>query len=139
MLRADKLRCTDFASLYYLGCIFKDHLEKPDKAINYFIRSIEKNSGYDEPYNKLGEIYMIKYEMNKAEYYLALGYEWYQKRPELLNNYGLVLLNLNKLELAEKVLSQWINIDPSHFKAYNNLGNVMRNLDRLSDAIHCYK
>ena len=58
LLRADRLKSTDFISLYYIGWIYLDNLNKPDKAIDYFIRSVDKNWGYDASYSKLGEAYM---------------------------------------------------------------------------------
>ena len=42
LLRADKLGKTDFLSSYYLGVIYMDHLNKPDKSVHYFLKSIQK-------------------------------------------------------------------------------------------------
>ena len=126
LLRADKLSRADFVGCYYLGCIYLDHLDKPDNAIKFLLKSVNKNPGYDEPYNKLGEAYMKKNELPKALFYLQKGYELFQQRPDLLNTYGLALFNNDEIEKARKMLEKCLEVDSAHFKAYNNLGNVLR-------------
>ena len=70
--------------------------------------------------------------------YLEKGYKLYQKRPALLNNYGLALFNNNDLERAEVILTKWLEADNANFKAYNNLGNVFRKQKKLDDALDMY-
>ena len=108
------------------------------RASNIFLSRFKNNSGYDEPYNKLGELYLKNNDIDKALQYLEKGYKLYQKRPALLNNYGLALFNNNDLERAEVILTKWLEADNTNFKAYNNLGNVFRKLKRLNDALDMY-
>ena len=70
--------------------------------------------------------------------YLEKEYKLYQKRPVLLNNYGLALFNNNNLERAEVILTKWIEADNANFKSYNNLGNVFRKQKKLDDALDMY-
>lgn len=129
----------DFVGCHYLGWIYLDQLEKPDKAIKYFLKSIEKNPGWDKPYSKIGESFMKKSMIKEALYYLQKGYELFDDKPDLLNNYGLALYNSNRTKDAQVVLEHCISIDKDNYKAYNNLGNVYRRLMKFDQALEFYK
>jgi tetratricopeptide (TPR) repeat protein len=77
--------------------------------------------------------------IKEALCYLQKGYELFNDKPDLLNNYGLALYNSNRIDDAKIVLERCIALDKDHYKAYNNLGNVYRRIKKYDQALEYYK
>jgi len=77
--------------------------------------------------------------MGEALYYLQKGYSLFNAKPDLLSNLGLALYNNNELDSAKMILEECLEMDNQNYKAYNNLGNVMRKIKKHREAIQFYK
>ena len=137
--RANYLNQWDYLGLYYLGLYYMNNTDKTDDAVQFFIKSLDKNPVFHKPFCALGEIFMRNNDFDQALFYLRKGYSVDPDKAELLNLYGLSLFNVWKLDDAERILKKCIEADNSYYKAYNNLGNVYRRIDKYNEAISMYK
>ena len=90
---------------------------------------------------KVNEIVKL---INNRSYNKALGelniiLENNKNNPKILNLYGIVQLQLNKLNEAIKSFENAIELDPKFIQAFNNLGNVYIKLGKFLRAIEIYK
>jgi len=87
--------------LFFIGLAYR-HLEEYDKAVDYFKRTLEYNSGHTETLNELGIIYLTTGQISNAKKAYEEALRLKPNNHELLCNLGIVYLNENNFEKAEK-------------------------------------
>ncbi|MEO0226364.1 MAG: tetratricopeptide repeat protein [candidate division WOR-3 bacterium] len=109
-----------------------------------------KTEMFDEAEREFQKILKIDFDNGEANFYLGLiemkkrnwagARDLFEKslarnrRPNLLNNMGVVLENLNQLEDAVKFYQEALNIDPQNKKALVNLGRCFYKMNELDQA-----
>ena len=78
--------------------------------------------------------YHSKGELKEAiqKYKLFIKKEFTDER--VFNNYGVILMNQNKLTEAEKLFRNSILIDPNFFSPNSNLGVTLKRMGRFKEA-----
>ena len=87
------MNSADYMTTYYLGLIY-EKIGNYRNTIFYLIDTIEKNSTFEKAYIKLGEIFLVKNEFEKAHKYLMKVYSMNPYNSDTLNNLGLCCLNM---------------------------------------------
>jgi Tfp pilus assembly protein PilF len=98
-----------------------------NKAPNYFL-----------PYYMLGHHYDEEGDPEKALPYCQKAVELAPRDPDSKNNYGLCLLELNRIEEAQRVLLENLQLNPSHIDTLNNLGTAYGMQNDLQSAERCF-
>ena len=125
-----------FWAYYNLGRICEK--KSPEKAMDYYKKTIELNKNYRSAYNSLGSLLF-----NQKKYKEAL--KQFQKTVQIDPNFYSGYFNQGRcyrmidLEKAPKQYQKAIEIKPNDVDAYNNLGNVMYDLDKVDKAIAYYE
>ena len=89
--------------LFFIGLAYR-HLNEYDKAIDYFKRTLEYNSGHTETLNELGIIFLTVGQIKDAKKVYEEALKIKPNNHELLCNLGIVYLNANDLNKAEEYL-----------------------------------
>jgi tetratricopeptide (TPR) repeat protein len=97
--------------LFFIALAYRK-LERYDKAIEYYRKTLEYNSSHVETMNELGICYLSnkQYDLAEETYKEALKHD--QNNHELLCNLGIVYLNTGKLEMAREQLYKAKEIKP---------------------------
>lgn len=112
-------------ALYYIGVLYTDDFEKPEKAIPFFVKCLNHSKENIEKANAcfgLGKSYYSSGNQNKAiEYYTqSAGYN--PKFAPTYNNRGLCKQELKDYSGAIRDFDLAIKTDPKLFEAYLNRG-----------------
>lgn len=96
--------------LFFIGLAYR-RINQFHKAIEYFRRTLEYNSGHIDTFNELGICYLSTNQISHAKkvYKEALKFE--PENHELLCNLAIVYLNEENLEMAEDLLLKAHTID----------------------------
>lgn len=89
--------------LFFIGLAYR-HLQKYDKAIGYFKRTLEYNSGHCETYNELGIACLSIGHINDAKKAYEEALKIDPDNHELLCNIAIVYLNEENYKEAERYL-----------------------------------
>jgi len=138
--------------LFFIGLAYR-HLNEYDKAIDYFKRTLEYNSGHTETLNELGIIFLTVGQIKDAKKVYEEALKIKPNNHELLCNLGIVYLNANDLNKAEEYLLKakeekpddeiviaWLKklealkIKPKNHELLCNLGIVYLNANDLNKA-----
>lgn len=95
------------------------------KAIQAFRRAIDLNSSFAPAALSLGAIYMQHNDYSRAQPALEVAYRQYRKDPNVVNNYGAVLLATGQFAKADKVFREALKIEDANKQAVFNLAIVL--------------
>ena len=84
-------------------------------------------------------IYYGKQEFSKAEQALRKAINIDQNNTSILNNLGLVLSQLGRMEEAETAYRKAIECEPNRVTVWTNLGKLFHDLDRKEEAEEAYR
>lgn len=89
----------DFYNLYfYIGLYYLQH-KNVDKALEYFIKTINTKENHGAALNNIGAIYLYNGEVKLAKQYLKLAIEYFPSYIDASHNLG--LLNKTSLSLED--------------------------------------
>jgi tetratricopeptide (TPR) repeat protein len=100
-------------------------------------KALEINPNNAEALFLLSRVY--GYDDKKEEEYLLQSIEKNRFLTDAHNNLGVIYLNQNKYDLAEKYFKNAIEIDPEFKTGYMNLGVVYDRRNELEKALEMYK
>jgi len=100
---------------------------------------ISKRPEFDNPYLFLLTIYEKEGRLDEAEALLKAGFEANPRNYKLAVDYGMVLANRGKSELALQVLEKARNLIDWDPELWNNFGVVYWNKGELEKAIEMYE
>ena len=93
---------------------------------------------YQDKINELNNLYNDGQFLNvaqKAAYYLKENENWF----EVWNLLGASKFALGQFLGASEAFNKTISLNPSFVEGYVNLGLVLKNLNKLNDAIKCFR
>ncbi|MEM4263910.1 MAG: radical SAM protein [Candidatus Woesearchaeota archaeon] len=112
------------AHSYYLLALHNFRIRKADEVVNQLNKVLELNKGYAPAYNVLGVIYASSGMYEKA---IVMFNEAIKRNPVNIAvrlNLGNALIDSGRIDEAEQVYNQILEIDPLVFKAYQNLASI---------------
>jgi tetratricopeptide (TPR) repeat protein len=136
--KAWELGSTTSVTSYFMGTI-KEAKKKYIDAIVFYKDSIDKNQKNPDPYQRIAECFLMINEVDKSLQYSQECLNLRQSDPEIHNLMGLCFFLKKNPDKALEHLESSRLLDPTNYRALNNLGNVMRKLHRLDRAIDYYK
>lgn len=124
--------------LYNMGFFYLTMKEK-EKAKDYFLRTLQLNSGYPEAHTGLGEIYEMEQDYQKAltEYRKAASPN--TRSYVLYGRIGNAFMRLNELPEARQVFERALEVNPKFAGAHINIGETYFKEGNLEDAITHFK
>jgi tetratricopeptide (TPR) repeat protein len=121
----------------YMGNIYADQ-KNYEKAIEYYLKSIEADPKFAYPYNGLGIVYNDQKNQEKAIEYFLKSIEVDPKFAIPYNNLGIVYYDQKNYEKAIEYYLKSIELDPKDADSYNGLGNVYYDQKNHEKAIEYY-
>ena len=109
-------------------------INKIEKAIKLFKKSIKLFPDNPLSFSNLGNIYRDIGNLNKAEFYMRKAIKINPNYLEANLNLGSILKDLNKLNEAEFYTRKAIDLNPQSLDAYNNLGTILIELGKIDEA-----
>lgn len=106
-------------------------------AIKLFEEALVINPNYVEALNNLGNIFNTMEKYEKALPYFLKADNIMPDEPIILNNLGIALMELGKLDEAKIKLETAIKKQPSFYQTYTNLGKVYTLKNDLVSAKNC--
>ncbi len=101
---------------------------KPKKKLNYYrIQNYKKILNEAIKNHSVGN---ISEALKNYQYLVKSGFE----DSRCFNNYGMILINLGKLNEAELLIRKAIDLDPKDPIGYSNLGGILKAFGKLSEA-----
>ncbi|MCA9749872.1 MAG: tetratricopeptide repeat protein, partial [Romboutsia sp.] len=98
---------------------------------------IEQEPNNAMHFNLLGYIYIKLQNPQKAKIFFLKAYELNSEVPEICNNLGNIILQIDQNYLvAAEYFSKAIKLKPNFVDAYNNLATAMLKLSNMKKAIH---
>jgi len=86
-----------------------------------------------------GMTYQTSGELQEAEAIYRNILDEYPEHPDALHLLGVLALQIEDYEVAEDLITHAISINQEVADYYNNLGEVMRQSDRIDEAEQCYQ
>jgi tetratricopeptide (TPR) repeat protein len=126
-------------------CLIDDQFEE---AIHLYQECIEENPDIFSNYFKLGLVFLLLGEVFEAQevWLSCISQADIDKISELTEELTTVLeveaiqrFGNQKIDQAELIIYQILEIDPQNAKAYKNLGNIYLCQNRIDEAINCYR
>jgi protein O-GlcNAc transferase len=126
-------------------CLIDDEFEE---AIYLYQECIEENPDIFLNHFKLGLVFLLLGEVSEAQeiWLSCLAQADIDKISELTEELTTVLeaeaiqrFGNQKIDQAELIIHQILEIDPQNAKAYKNLGNMYLCEDKIDESISCYK
>jgi protein O-GlcNAc transferase len=126
-------------------CLIDDKFEE---AIYLYQECIKENPDISLNYFKLGLVFLLLGEISEAQeiWLSCIAQADIDKISELTKNLTTVLeaesiqrFGNEKIDQAELIIHQILEIDPQNAKAYKHLGNVHLRQDRIDEAIDYYR
>ena len=136
--RASYTAPNDPESHFNLGVVF-ERLNRPEKALEAYLRAIHIRSGYPEAYNNLGNLLRELGKRQESEKALR---EAIRHRPDYFKaqqNLGRCLLDIGKADAARVAYQSALCIQPEYPDAYNNLGVALRDMGLKENAANQFK
>jgi len=105
---------SDYRTKVYnrLGNIYR-RMNDPDKAAEFYLKSVEINPDFFNPLNSLGDIYFKRGEYKSAEYYFKKAAEKWPGSDNVNANLGTTYIMLNDKKNALKYWKRSLEINPN--------------------------
>ena len=118
---------------------FVQHLDDPNRIINYYTQQIHKNPKNAKNYDERGIIYKEKgeYDLAIADYTKAIQLD--PKYDYAYNGRGIAYYNKKQYDLAIADYTQAIKLDSKNKYAYNNRGFAYKDKGIKNQAIRDFK
>ena len=111
-------------------------LDETDKAIKYWLKSLEYDKSNPEIYFNLALSYAEdKNDPQKALMYARSAYDLGRKNPDILAKYGAILIKTGELYLAKEKLEYALKINPNHVMAKITLAETYIEMDKPNEAV----
>ena len=114
-------------------------LNKPDAAIDVYIKVLAIKPHHLDANNNLGHAYHMKGDLVSARESYKKVISINSNHFEAHYNLGLVLHKVGDLNSAIVSYQKAVEIKPNYFEAYNNMGNVFEDRGDIKLAIHAYQ
>ncbi len=102
---------------------------EPKKKLNYYF-TIQNHKRLFNEAIKNHSSGNITEAIKKYQYLIKSGFE----DSRVFNNYGMILINLGKLNEAELLIRKAINLNPNDAIGYSNLGAILKGFGKLNEA-----
>lgn len=110
---------------------------KLDLALKSYEKALEAGKPVPDIYNNIGDIYLLKNNLEEAEKIFGELLEKYPDYAYGYYNYGLILQKKGDFKKALKFLNKAIKIEPHVAKFYNSLSAVYCDRTDFEKAISC--
>ncbi|MDZ7832236.1 MAG: tetratricopeptide repeat protein [Desulfobacterales bacterium] len=110
---------------YNLG-IAKTRMGKLSQALNHFKTAIKYDSNYLQPYLKTAEIFFQKGDLESSERYYRAALQIAPDNETIYYSLGVVLLQMNRVDEAVKLIEKALKINPEYKKAANALSYIKK-------------
>ena len=114
-------------------------LNKPDAAIDVYIKALAIKPHHLDANNNLGNAYHMKGDLASARKSYRKAISINSNHFEAHYNLGLVLHKVGDLNSAIVSYQKAVEIKPNYFEAYNNMGNALEDRGDIKLAIHAYQ
>lgn len=116
--RAQKINPRNAGAYSNIAVLLKK-ANKHEDAITYFTQSLQitPNAG---AYMNLGNLYRHRYEISKANACYIKGVELTNTNEELMNNFGLCLINQGKIAQGRQLYTKALQLNPQHKPSQHN-------------------
>lgn len=108
-------------------------------ARKHFLQVIQFNPGDGEAHHALAELAVAAGDIDEANDHIETANRLVPNNPEILNMMGIVYEKQRDAKKAEESFSNAIRIQPNFIDALCNLGGLMIDMDRISDARRYYE
>jgi len=137
-LKAIEINPSDDLPYKYLANFYNTQ-KNYNEADHYYRMTIQLNPTSSN-YNIFGIFLVKRGKQEKAEKYLRKSIELDPKACDLYNNLGLLLKQLKRYKEAEEYFRKSYEINPTDSnEAKIFLGNMFSELERITEAVECYK
>jgi tetratricopeptide (TPR) repeat protein len=110
-----------------------------DKAIDYFIKSIDINDNQAQVHNNLANAYKQNLNSKLAEKHYKKAISLHPSYIDALKNLGLLYLNQQELGLAKNNFEQVLLLSKNDVSALTSLGNIFKAQHEFQTAIKYYQ
>lgn len=125
-------------ALSNLGICFQK-MRQFNKAILYFKKAVEIDSGFFDAFVNLGNTYRITSKYSDALKAYSRAQRLQPHNPQLLNNIALVYKDLGDFKTSERLLKDAIRFEQAPVNAWSNLGLVYKAQGQISEAISAFQ
>jgi protein O-GlcNAc transferase len=109
------------------------------EAIAFYQQIIAQKPDFADAHANLAMALSVNSQYQEADQAFNHALSLEPNNPKNHSNYGFFLSCLEQNESAEKHLRQAVQLNPQLGIAWFNLGNVLRSLDRYTEAVSCYQ
>ena len=102
---------------------------KPKKKLNNYLTVQNHKQIFHEAIKKHSAGNFSE-ALKKYQYLIKSGFE----DSRVFNNYGMILINLGKLNEAELLIRKAIDLNPKDATGYSNLGAILKGFGKLTEA-----
>ena len=132
-------RLPTFPKLYYLKGLIYSARNNINGAIEQAMIEIKNNPHLVEPYLLLGQLYLVKKDLQQARKYYSDAYLKSSNHPDVLYGLGYTLFLLRRYEESLSFLQKLEQLDSGNFKAKLLLGYVFEKMDQRGLAVEYFK
>ena len=134
----DKFRLAGSAAavVVLLACYFASaqYISLWEDNAALFEHTILKTENNSKAHSALGKMYLDKKELSMAAQHFGKAVEYDSRNRQALNNYGVALFGMGKMDAAEKQFNRYLFLNPEDDEARANLGVAYFAAGRLSEA-----